>query len=91
VKGKATSRPTLTIRMATAEEQAAEAAKQQAEMAADIKSILAVLSDWKLKVTSIIDIPYVVSLLNLANASEVTGVTTYDLFWGPRGGSERED
>jgi hypothetical protein len=75
--------------MATAEEQAAEAAKQQAEMAADIKSILAVLSDWKPKVTSIADIPYAVSVVNLANASEVGDITTYDLFWESRGGAER--
>jgi hypothetical protein len=47
-------------------------------MAADIKSILAVLFDWKPKVTSVADIPYVVSVVNLANASEVGDITTYD-------------
>jgi hypothetical protein len=47
-------------------------------MAADIKSILAVLSDWKPKVTSIADIPYAVSVVNLKNASEVGDITTSD-------------
>jgi hypothetical protein len=62
--------------MATVEEQATEAAKQQAEMAADIKSILGILSDWRPKVTSIADIPYAVSVVNLANASEIGDITT---------------
>jgi hypothetical protein len=44
--------------MEAAEEPVAEEAKQQAEMAADIKLILVVLSDWKPKVICIADIPY---------------------------------